>query len=155
MNISIEVNGVRRYLDVEPEDTLAKVLRISLGLTGTKLSCERGECGACTVLLNGKAVNSCLVLAASIDGQQVLTIEGLSEKDKLDPLQEAFITEDASQCGYCTPGMILSAKALLLENPDPSEDEIVEAISGNLCRCTGYASVIRAIQRLSQETATE
>ena len=139
------VNGRRYKLSVDPLRTLLEVLREDLGFTGVKVGCEKGECGACTVLLNGKPVNSCLILAVEADGSSILTIEGLSKDGVLHPLQEAFIKHGAVQCGYCTPGMILSAKVLLDENPNPSELDVREAISGNLCRCTGYAKIVKAI----------
>ena len=144
--IRLRINGSWMDMQVEADKTLVKVLREDLGLTGTKVNCEQGECGACTVLLDGKAVTSCLVLAASLDGHEVLTIEGLSQGNQLDPLQQAFIEADAAQCGFCTPGMIMSAKALLMRNPNPSVEEIREALAGNYCRCTGYKSIIEAVQ---------
>jgi carbon-monoxide dehydrogenase small subunit len=144
--IELHVNGHWKELQVASDQTLARLLREDLGLTGTKINCEQGECGVCTVLLDGKAVNSCLVLAASLDGHEVLTIEGLSEMDRLDPIQEAFIEKDASQCGFCTPGMIMSAKALLDEIPDPGLKDIQDGLAGNYCRCTGYKSIIEAVQ---------
>ncbi len=147
ISIQLCINGVWKDLDVEPEETLVRTLRERLKLTGTKINCEQGECGACTVLLDGRAVNSCLILTVSIDGRRVTTIEGLSREGRLDPLQEAFLEEDASQCGYCTPGMILSAKGLLDENSDPTDDEIRQALSGNYCRCTGYKTIIKAVKR--------
>ncbi len=136
-NISIEVNGVSKSIDIHPTDTLVQVLREKLGLIGTKVSCGQGECGACTVLLDGEAVNSCLVLAASVDGRQIITIEGLAHGTHLDPIQQAFVDHDASQCGYCTPGMVLTATSLLERNPDPSDEEIKAAMNTNICRCNG------------------
>ncbi|RKY95136.1 MAG: (2Fe-2S)-binding protein, partial [Candidatus Hydrothermota bacterium] len=127
--------------------TLLDILREDLGLTGTKRGCDTGECGACTVLMNGRSVNSCLVLAGEVEGAEIITVEGLGGEEALHPLQEAFLEEDAVQCGFCIPGMLMSAKYLLDRNPDPSEEEIREAISGNLCRCTGYIPIIRAIKR--------
>ncbi len=127
--------------------TLLDFLRGELGLKGTKKGCDSGQCGACTVLMNGKTVDACLVLAIQADGREILTIEGLSSGGRLHPLQEAFVEEGAVQCGFCTPGMILSAKALLDEKKDPSEEEIREALSGNLCRCTGYVKIIKAVQK--------
>ncbi len=144
--IHLEVNGDAYDLLVEPRHTLLKVLRDDLGLTGTKKGCDTGDCGACTVLLNGKPINSCLALAVEADGAEITTIEGLAKGDELHPLQEAFIQAGAIQCGYCTPGMILTAKALLDENPAPSEEEVKKAIAGNLCRCTGYIKIFEAIQ---------
>jgi carbon-monoxide dehydrogenase small subunit len=130
---------------------LAKVLREQLGLIGTKISCEQGECGACTVIVDGKAVNSCIVLAPEVDGCEVLTIEGLAQHGELDPIQTAFIEEGAVQCGYCTAGMIMSAKALLMENPDPTDPEIREALAGNLCRCTGYQRIVQAVSSAAKK----
>ncbi len=149
--ITVKVNNKSYCVEVTTEETLAFLLREKLALTGTKLSCEQGECGACTVLLNGKAVNSCIVLAPEVDGAEVITIEGLAQKDGLDPVQQAFIDEGAVQCGFCTPGMIMSTKGLLLENPNPSEDEIKHALAGNLCRCTGYHSILRAVKKAAKE----
>lgn len=143
--IQLKVNGELYKLAVEPYRTLLDVIRNELELTGTKEGCSMGECGSCTVLLNGKPVNSCLILAVDADGKEILTIEGLAEGTKLHCLQEAFIEHGAIQCGFCTPGMILSAKALLDENPHPEEWEVREAIAGNLCRCTGYIKIIEAI----------
>jgi carbon-monoxide dehydrogenase small subunit len=144
-DITLTVNGRRYKLGLDPLRTLVEVLREDLGFTGVKVGCGKGECGACTILLNGKPVNSCLILAVEADGSSILTIEGLSKDGTLHPLQEAFVKYGAAQCGYCTPGMILSAKALLDENPNPSELDVREAISGNLCRCTGYAKIVKAI----------
>jgi len=143
--IELKVNGDNYEVRVEPWRTLAEVIREDIGLTGTKEACSTGECGACTILLDGMPVNSCLVLAVEAEGKDIMTIEGLAEGDKLHPLQEAFVRHGAIQCGFCTPGMLLSAKALLDENPHPTEEEIKEAISGNLCRCTGYVKIIEAI----------
>lgn len=141
----LKVNGELYELYVEPQLTLLEVLRDELGLTGTKEGCGSGHCGACTVLINGRAVKSCLILAGQAKGKDILTIEGLAENGKLHPLQLAFIEHFATQCGYCTPGMILSAKALLDENPDPTEDEVRMALNGNLCRCTGYIKIVEAV----------
>ena len=145
VNIKVNINGDYYELKVKPNTLLLDLLRNEVGLTGTKRGCDTGECGACTVLIDGLAVNSCLVLAAEVNGKNVTTIEGLAKNGKLHPLQESFMEEGASQCGFCTPGMILSAKALLDKNPNPTEEEIKIAISGNLCRCTGYKKIIKAI----------
>lgn len=145
IRISMVVNGRKESLAIEPHRTLLDVLREELGLTGAKRGCEMGECGACTVLVDGRPVNSCMVLAAGLDGAEITTIEGLGSFEALDSLQQAFIDRFALQCGYCTPGMILMGKALLKENPHPTEDEVREYISGNLCRCTGYENIIQAI----------
>lgn len=145
--IHLNVNGIEYDLDVEPWRTLLDVIREDLGLTGTKKGCNVGDCGACTVLLNGRPVNSCLVLAVDImESDRIVTIEGLAEGDSLHPLQEAFIEGGATQCGYCTSGMILSAKAVLDRNSAPTEEEILEGISGNLCRCVSYRRIARAIR---------
>ncbi len=143
--LRFKVNGVLREVMVEPYQTLLDVLREELGLTGAKKGCNSGHCGACTVLLQGRPVNSCLVLALDARDKEVQTIEGLAQEGKLHPLQEAFLQHGAFQCGYCTPGMLLTAKAFLEENPHPTEEEVKEALVGNLCRCTGYVPVIRAI----------
>ncbi|MBI4594777.1 MAG: (2Fe-2S)-binding protein [Candidatus Tectomicrobia bacterium] len=148
--ITVEINGEQFSLRVAPWRTLLDVLRNDLGLTGTKEGCGQGECGACTVLLNGKAVNSCLLLIGEVEGGKILTIEGLSQGEKLHPIQASFIKHGAVQCGFCTPGMILSAKALLDENPGPTQQEIKQAMIGNLCRCTGYQNIIQAILALSK-----
>jgi carbon-monoxide dehydrogenase small subunit len=147
VRVGLRVNGVERRVDVPSSATLVELLREELGLTGTKVGCGRGECGACTVLLDGEPVNSCLVFAAQCDGREVTTIEGLGENGALDRIQSAFVEAGAVQCGYCTPGMIMSAHALLARNPRPSRAEIEEAISGNLCRCTGYVKIVDAIER--------
>lgn len=147
-DIKLTVNGEKYAFSVAPNKTLLSLLREDIGLTGTKEGCDVGECGACTVLVNNKAVNSCLLLAANADGADVVTIEGLMSPDgELDPLQQSFIDEGAVQCGFCTPGMIMSAKALLLENPHPTREEIMQAIEGNLCRCTGYVPIVEAIEK--------
>jgi carbon-monoxide dehydrogenase small subunit len=143
--VRLTVNGSLCELGVQPWETLLEVIRDKLGLTGTKEGCGLGECGACTVIMDGKTVNSCLVLAVEADGKQITTIEGLADGDKLHPVQEALIERGGLQCGFCTPGMIMSAKALLDENPQPSEVEIRRGIAGNLCRCTGYTKIIEAI----------
>ncbi len=149
--INFMLNYERISHDVEPNRTLLSVLREDFDLTGAKEGCGMGECGACTVLLNGKPVNSCLLLAVEVDGQEVMTIEGLSRGDELDNLQISFIDNGALQCGYCTPGMVMTAKALLEENPHPSEDEVKHAISGNLCRCTGYQKIVKAIMKVAEK----
>ena len=148
--IEFQVNQVSYRITVRPSATLLDVLRQDLGLKGTKRGCDQGHCGACTVILDGKAVNACLLLAVEAHGKKITTIEGLSTGDRLHPLQEAFVDEGAIQCGFCTPGMILSAKALLDEVQEPSEEEIREALSGNLCRCTGYVKIVKAVQRAAQ-----
>lgn len=153
--IDLVVNGEHYSLEVESDRSLLNLLREDLNLTGTKKGCDKGDCGACTVLLNGKPVNSCLILAVQADSQKVTTIEGMAADDKLNPIQEAFIKHGAVQCGFCTPGMILTAAALLQENPRPTREEIQKAISGNLCRCTGYVQIIDAIQSLAQSSSTE
>ena len=150
--IKFKVNGDEYEIAVAPWKTLNEVLRKELNLTGTKLGCGTGDCGACTVLVNGKAVNSCLTLAVEVDGKEVTTIEGLAEsEDKLHPIQESFIEKGAVQCGFCTPGMIMTAKYFLDNNPDPTEDEIRKALDGNLCRCTGYVKIIDAIKDAAQK----
>jgi carbon-monoxide dehydrogenase small subunit len=150
--VNLRVNGRETALDVDSTKTLLDVLRGDLFLTGTKRGCDSGECGACTVLLNGQAVHSCLVLAAELGGQDVVTIEGLSKDPKdLHPLQKAFIEKGAVQCGFCTPGVIMTAKALLDKNRDPTEEEVRYGISGNLCRCTGYSKIVDAIFAAGEE----
>jgi carbon-monoxide dehydrogenase small subunit len=149
--VRLDVNGEVHEIEIKPYWTLLFVLREKLGLTGTKFGCGTGECGACTVLLDGKVVASCLVLAPQAEGKKIVTIEGLAVGKKLHPLQESFAKLGAVQCGFCTPGMILSAKALLDVNPDPSEGEVREAIAGNFCRCTGYVKIVEAILDAAQE----
>lgn len=144
--IAITVNGESHRLTVSPHRTLLQVLREDLGLTGTKEGCGTGECGACTVHVNGKSVNSCLYLAALADGTEILTIEGLVDNGLFHPVQQAFLDSGAVQCGYCTPGMIMQALALLGENPSPTREEIRIGLEGNLCRCTGYAKIVEAIE---------
>lgn len=145
--ITFTLNGRTYQLEVPANRTLLNLIREDIGLTGTKRGCEIGECGACTVLIDGKAVNSCLVLAPQVDGRQVITVEGLMQNGKLHPLQEVFLDNDAVHCGFCTPGMLMSAYALFQKNPKPSDDEIRRAISGNLCRCTGYIPIIDAMKQ--------
>jgi len=147
--LKMVVNGKHVEVMVHPTQTLLKVLREDLRLTGTKKGCEQGDCGACTVLLEGTAVNACLVLALQAEGKQVETIEGLGTPEHLHPLQKSFLQNGAVQCGFCTSGMLLSALALLRKNPNPTEEEIRQGISGNLCRCTGYAKIIKSIQDVS------
>ncbi len=147
ITIQFKLNGKSATIETEANRRLIDILREDFRLTGTKEGCGIGECGACTVLMNGNAVNSCLVLAGQVDGAEIVTIEGLAENGQLHPLQENFIKYGAVQCGFCTPGMLMSAYALLLENPRPTEDEIKEAIAGNLCRCTGYKQIIEAIDK--------
>lgn len=144
--ISFTVNGEKVQMEVEANKTLLRMLREDLNLTGAKEGCGAGECGSCTVIVDGKAVNSCMMLAVEADGKDIITVEGLAKNGALDPLQQSFINNAAFQCGYCTPGMLMSAKALLMRNPNPSEDDIKEAIGGNLCRCTGYKAIVDAIK---------
>ncbi len=148
--ITLNVNGDARTVLVKGNAILANVLRDELNLTGTKKGCELGDCGSCTVLLEGKPVDSCMVLAIEVDGLAITTIEGVAVNSKLDAIQEAMINFAAVQCGYCTPGMVLSAKALLTRNPHPTEPEVREAISGNLCRCTGYVHIVEAVLAASE-----
>lgn len=144
--ITLTVNGVARQALVEPNQTLTSLLRDELGLTGTKHGCGVGDCGCCTVILDGETVNSCLVLAMQAQGREVITIEGLAKGAELHPLQQAFVDAGAIQCGFCTPGMILSAKVLLDSTPHPSREEVTKGLSGNLCRCTGYEKIVEAVQ---------
>ena len=144
--IELTINGLNYDVVVRPEDLLIDVLRQQLGLTGTKKGCGQGDCGTCTVLIDGKRALACLTLAIACQGKAVETIEGIEEDGKLDPIQEAFVDEGAVQCGFCTPGMIMSAKALLEENPNPSRIEIKRGLSGNLCRCTGYIRIFDAVE---------
>jgi carbon-monoxide dehydrogenase small subunit len=154
MTLDFTLNGKTCRIQTTPGTTLQDILRDALGLTGTKKGCEQGVCGSCTILLDGKAVNACLVLAPLIQGRSVTTIEGLAQGQTLHPLQEAFIEHGAIQCGYCTPGMILSAKALLDETPHPDEAHIRTSLRGNLCRCTGYVKIIEAVQAAAERTNT-
>ena len=147
--IKLTVNGLEYSVLIKPHWTLLDVLRDEIGLTGTKKGCGRGECGACTVIMNGEAILSCLVLAIQCQGKHILTIEGLAQNGKFDPLQDAFVKHGAIQCGFCTPGMIMASRALLNKIPHPSGEEIKKGLSGNLCRCTGYVKIITAVQKAS------
>ena len=151
MRLNFFVNGQAVSMDTDPQRRLLDILREDLGLTGTKEGCSEGECGACTVLVDNEAVHSCLTLAAQLTGRQVETIEGLEQSGELDILQRCFVEEIAVQCGFCTPGMIMSAKALLLKNPNPSPEEIRTALSGNICRCSGYVQIVNAVSRAARE----
>jgi len=156
ISVTATVNGTQHTVDVEPRTLLLHMIRESLGLTGTHTGCETGQCGACTVLLDGKAVKSCMVLAAQVEGRTVTTIEGLAESsDNLHPLQNAFWEEHGLQCGYCTPGMVLSTLALLRDNPHPDEAEIRHALEGNICRCTGYHNIVNAVKAASERLSAE
>jgi carbon-monoxide dehydrogenase small subunit len=150
-SITVTVNGLKEHLDVPSNMTLLQMLREKLALTGTKNGCMAGECGACTVLMNGEPTNSCMVLAVEADGAEIVTVEGLAHDDQLTPLQEAFVEHNAVQCGFCTPGMLISAHALLERNPHPTEEEIREVLVGNLCRCTGYVRIIKAVQAAAEK----
>ncbi|KXA99418.1 hypothetical protein AKJ40_03180 [candidate division MSBL1 archaeon SCGC-AAA259M10] len=152
--ISLTVNENDYSVEVKPDKSLLWVLRNKLGLTGPKEGCGKGECGACTVLLDDSPVNSCLVLAVQADGKEVVTIEGIADGDELHPIQESFIEKGAIQCGFCTPGMIVTAKSLLDENPNPTEKEIKKYIAGNICRCTGYSKIIDAIKHASKKMSS-
>lgn len=151
MNITITVNGEDRILDVTGHESLLNVLRNDLGLPGTKDACEQGECGSCTVVFDGEAVCSCLVMAADADGSSVTTVEGLSSDGHLHPVQEAMLAEGAVQCGFCTPGFVVAGSHLLDSNPHPTEIELKEALSGNICRCTGYGAIQRAFETVTGE----
>lgn len=151
--IQIKINGAERQLTVESYRTLLDVIRNDLGLTGTKAGCGTGDCGACSVIMDGKIVNACLILAPEADGSEILTIEGLSQGNDLHPIQQAFIDYGAVQCGYCTPGLVLAVKALLDENPCPSDEFIRDYIAGNLCRCTGYQKIVEAAKSLCKSKA--
>lgn len=152
MRIELTLNGRKRRFDIEANELLLNLLHEKPHLTGTKYGCGIGMCGACTVLLDGEPVLSCLTLAADVDGREVRTIEGLAEGGKLDVVQQAFLEEGAVQCGFCTPGFILAAKALLKENSQPSEEEIREYLKGNSCRCTGYVNIVKAVKRAAEES---
>ena len=149
--ITLTVNGTEHQILADPSLTLTQALRDDLGLTGTKHGCGVGDCGACTVLMNGEPVNSCLVLAVEAEGKPITTIEGLSNGNELHPVQEAFVEKGAVQCGFCTPGMIMSATALLAKNAEPSHDEIRQGLAGNLCRCTGYQKIVEAVSDAAQK----
>jgi carbon-monoxide dehydrogenase small subunit len=148
--ITLTINGVQRELLVSPNELLLNILRDRLGLTGTKYGCGIGECGACTVLVDGEPVLACITLAICLDGSDIITVEGMAQADgRLHPIQESFLEHGAVQCGFCTPGMVMMAKSLLDENPSPTEEQIREHIRGNLCRCTGYTQIVKAIQACS------
>jgi aerobic carbon-monoxide dehydrogenase small subunit len=150
VRVIIIVNGTEYHITTQTWRTLAEVLREDLGLLGTKIGCNKGECGACTVIMNGRSVTSCLVLAVQADGATITTIEGLAQDGKPSAVEQAFVEEGAVQCGFCTPGMVMSTEALLAENPHPSGAEIKTALEGNLCRCTGYRKIVAAVQKASQ-----
>jgi carbon-monoxide dehydrogenase small subunit len=150
IRVAMKVNGTEYHITTQTSRTLAEVLREDLGLLGTKIGCNKGECGACTVIMNGRSVTSCLVLAVQAEGAIITTIEGLAEGGKPSLLEQAFVEEGAVQCGFCTPGMVMSAEALLALNPHPSEAEIETGLEGNLCRCTGYRKIVAAVQKASQ-----
>ena len=150
-DIRITVNGTAYELSVRPHATLLEVIREELGLTGTKEGCGVGECGACTVIMDGKTVNACLVLAPEANGKEITTIEGLAQSDRLDPIQEAFFEIGGLQCGFCTPGMIMSTKALLAETPEPTDQQIRKGLEGNFCRCTGYTKVFDSVREASRK----
>lgn len=151
MTVSFFVNEIPVIVETAPDRRLLDILREDLHLTGTKEGCAEGECGACTVLLDGESVHACLTVAAQLDGHHITTIEGLAEMGMLDILQQAFVEEIAIQCGYCTPGMIMSATALLMKNPHPTDEEVRVALSGNICRCSGYVQIVRAVKRAAKE----
>ena len=155
VTLSLTVNGRQVVRDVDPSMTLLHFLRDELKLYGTKEACGEGECGACTIIMNGKAVTSCIILAVEAEGAQIRTVEGLSKNGKLSILQEEFVSQDALQCGFCTPGFLMSTRALLDSNPDPSDEEIIEALSGNLCRCTGYIPILNAVKRTIERERKE
>ncbi|MEC9487862.1 MAG: (2Fe-2S)-binding protein [Halanaerobium sp.] len=146
--VNVTVNGKKHQLEVPPQMSLVEMLRERLDLLGTKEGCGNGECGACTILMDGEAVRSCLVLAAEADGSEIITIEGLNSPEGLHPIQEAFLAEDAVQCGFCTPGFVMAVKSLLDRADNPTEEEVKEALGGHLCRCTGYEAIFRAVKRL-------
>ncbi len=149
--VELNINGQRYDVAISPEDLLIDVMRRKLDLTGTKKGCGQGDCGTCTVIINGRRALACLTLAIACQGSEILTIEGMEKNGKLDPIQDAFLNKGAVQCGYCTPGMIMSTKALLNENPDPSRDDIKRGLSGNLCRCTGYLKIFDAVEDAARQ----
>lgn len=151
LDVRLTVNGEKYKLKVGSQERLLDTIRKQLKLTGTKEGCSVGECGACTVIVDDKAVNSCMVLTAQVDGSEIITVEGLESRSGLHPLQKAFVEKQAIQCGFCTPGMLMSALALLKENPEPSKEEIKTALEGNLCRCTGYQQIIEAVEAAAEE----
>ena len=153
--MKLNVNGVIYEEEIDHRRTLLEVLRENLGLLGTHKGCDEGQCGACTVLIDGRAVNSCLVLAVSVQGKEIITIEGLAQGEKLHPVQEAFVEAGAIQCGFCSPGMIMVSKAFLDQNNNPTEEEAKSAISGNLCRCTGYFQIIEAVMKAAEKMRKE
>ncbi len=150
--ISVKVNGSLEVVNVPSNMTLLRMLRESLSLTGTKNGCAAGECGACTILMNGEPVNSCMVLAVEADGAEIITVEGLAKDGQLDIVQQTIIEKGGVQCGFCTPGMLISARALLNRNPHPTEEDVVEALVGNLCRCTGYSRIIESVQKAAERS---
>jgi carbon-monoxide dehydrogenase small subunit len=152
--IELKVNGRIYEIEIQPWKTLVDVLRDQLYLTGTKVSCNEGHCGACTVIIDGEAVNACLMLAMEAQGKEILTIEGLSEGGDLHPIQESFVTYGAVQCGFCTPGMIMATKAYLERNPAPSDEDLKKALAGHLCRCTGYVQIIEAVRAAAETTGS-
>jgi carbon-monoxide dehydrogenase small subunit len=155
MNVNFEINGVAKTVDVEPRTLVVDLIRTKLGMTGTHIGCDTSNCGACTVLLDGRPVKSCTVLAPMLEGKKVTTVEGLAKGGKLDSIQAGFHAEHGLQCGFCTPGMMLVGKALIDANPHPTEDEIRWGISGNICRCTGYMNIVKAIQHAAAANAVE
>ena len=155
MNVNFEINGVAKSVDVEPRTLVVDLIRTKLGMTGTHIGCDTSNCGACTVLLDGRPVKSCTILAPMLEGKKVTTVEGLAKGGKLDAIQEAFHAEHGLQCGFCTPGMMLVGKALIEANPHPTEDEIRWGISGNICRCTGYMNIVKSIQHAAAANAAD
>ena len=154
LSVSVTVNGTAYTRDVEPRDLLVYFLREELGLTGTHVGCDTSQCGACTILMDGQPVKSCTLFAVQADGRQLTTVEGLAQDGKLQPLQEAFWSEHGLQCGFCTPGFLMTATALLQSNPHPTEEQIRKGLEGNLCRCTGYTNIVKAVQVASESTST-